>query len=728
MLLLPEAGRSNSYTNKVMKLKVKLIRQFAYLISAFVVITIAVSAIVTYFAQTNMYRELCRDRVMSVGEFLSDLMLDDPDDFLAYRDYYLNHYEELRIPVDFNDCNPARRVFYREFEKVYPDRSFKTDIMPQDMPEDLQHLYYTYLHEHWILIFEQARTSFDLPYTYFLIPDDDTHYTMYMIDGERTEDPEHPGYLYMGDSYYEDPDEHRLMWDSWHNAKRYDEVYEWNNDWGNTYSYYTPLVVKGKCLGLVVTEIDVKNINNMIVKSTWTLVAQLGIILIILTAGLLFFINRKHIRRIYHLSAQINDFSTSRAYDTVDSIRSYPYGSDEIRDLAENTANMIKELQIHEEKIAAAAQFKSDFLANMSHEIRTPMNAVVGLSELLTKQGLDDKSREYAEQIHTSADTMLVIINDILDFSRIEDGRVDIMPVDYDIRKMIDDIVSIATMGLGDKPVKIISESAEDLPKYLSGDRDRISQVLINIISNAVKFTERGSVAIKTKSIPRGENEIDLIISVSDTGIGIKQEDYEKIFESFRQLDSDRNRKAEGTGLGLAISQRLVRLMGGSIEVESEYGEGSVFTITIPQKIAAATASEKDGAVLKTKVGFSAPDAKVLVVDDNSVNLFIAKSLLGLYQIKAVCVPSGADALKAVASHDFDLILMDYMMPEMDGIETMKRIREQFPTYEKVPIIAFTANAVADAREHLLESGMDDFISKPVKNTELEALLKKWLG
>ena len=275
----------------------------------------------------------------------------------------------------------------------------------------------------------------------------------------------------------------------------------------------------------------------------------------------------------------------------MDAIRAYPYGKDEIHELAENTADMIHELQIHEGQIAQAAQFKSDFLANMSHEIRTPMNAVVGLSDLLQRQDLDEKSREYADQIHTSANTMLVIINDILDFTRIEAGTIDIIPSDYNVKRMMEDIVGITSIGIKDKPVEMRLNYSPGIPPVLYGDSSRIRQILINVISNAVKFTEKGSIRINVDSKPVDDNKVDLKIRVADTRIGIMKKDYEKIFDSFSQVDSKRNRKAEGTGLGLAITQRLVQLMGGTIEVESEYGVGSVFKISIPQEIASNDSS-----------------------------------------------------------------------------------------------------------------------------------------
>ncbi len=713
-----------------MKHRIKLIRQFAYLISAFVVTTIAVCAVVTYLYQMSQYRTVCRDRIMEVGDYLSGLILEDPDDFLAYRDYYMSHYEELRIPCDFNEYNTARREFNHAFSEAYPGQTFKADVKPSDLNDELQRLYYTYRHEYWLLTFEQARASFNLPYTYFLVPDESTYYTTYMIDGERTEDKDHPGYLYMGDSYYEEPESHTLLWNTYFNGQKYDEVYEWDNKWGNTYSYYTPLVINDKCIGLVVTEIDVADVNRMILTNTMYLVLRLAAFLIILTFLLLFFINRYHIRRINHLSEQINDFSSTRAYDTVDSIREYPYGNDEIKMLADNTADMIKELQIHEGKVAQAAQFKSDFLANMSHEIRTPMNAIVALSDLTVREEDAEKKEGYISQIHSSANAMLVIINDILDFSRIESGTMEITPAAYDVRKMVNDVVNSTAMGLKDKPVTMRLDIAPDIPQNLIGDSARIRQIITNVISNAVKFTKEGSIRINVDHEKTDGDDIVLKFRVADTGIGIMKQDYEMIFESFSQVDSRRNREVEGTGLGLAITQRLVRLMGGEIEVESEYGVGSVFKIRIPQKVSGlitTAATTEDHIAPASDKALSLPDAKILVVDDNSVNLFVAKSLLGLYDIKPTCVSSGEQAIEAAGRMRYDMILMDYMMPQMDGIEAMKLIREKFPDYKDIPIIAFTANAVEEARDVLLKEGMDDFIAKPVKAEDLKALLLKWI-
>ncbi len=703
----------------------KLIRQYAYAVSVFVIVTIVIAAVVTYFAQMDQYRKLCRDRIVAVGDHLVEMIMEDPDDFVDYMDYYKAHYQDLRIPCDFSQWRTARDAFFKAFAEEYPGKTFGTDIRRDEMSDDLQNLFYTFRHEYYLLMFEQVRKSYGLPYSYFLLCDDETKYTTYMIDGERTEDKDHPGYLYMGDSYYEEPSEHTLLWNTYHNGIRYDEVFEWDNEWGNTYSCYTPLVIDGQCLGLVVTEINVSDVNSMILKSTGLLVLQLAGLLIILSVILLTFINTRHIKRIDHLSDQINEFSSTRAYDTVEAIRSYPYGNDEIKMLADNTADMIRDLQIHEGKVAQAAQFKSDFLANMSHEIRTPMNAIVGLSELAIDEEDPDRKKQYVSQINSSANTMLVIINDILDFTKLEAGNVEIVPGDYDVKKTISEVVNVTAMGLGDKPVKMSLNMPPTMPKYLRGDSARIRQILGNVVSNAVKFTKEGSVTINVDCESVDENNVNLKIRVADTGIGIMQQDYEMIFESFSQVDSKRNREVEGTGLGLAITQRLIRLMNGTIDVESEYGVGSVFRISIPQQISA----EGQEVSLATGEGkkLHAPSVRILVVDDNSVNLFVAKSLLELYGIRPTCVTGGEQAIQAAGKEKFDLILMDYMMPKMDGIEAANRIREENPDYRSIPIIAFTANAVEEARELLMKEGMDDFLAKPLKSADLESILIKWL-
>ena len=349
----------------------------------------------------------------------------------------------------------------------------------------------------------------------------------------------------------------------------------------------------------------------------------------------------------------------------------------------------------------------------------------MGLSELAAKEEDHGKEKEYIEQIGSSANAMLVIINDILDFTKIETGSVEIIPVDYDFKQMIKEVVNVASMGLDEKPVKMSLNMPPNSPQYLRGDSARIRQVLSNVISNAVKFTKEGSITINVDFEPVEDDKINLKIRVADTGIGIMKQDYEMIFESFSQVNSKRNREVEGTGLGLAITQRLIRLMNGTIDVDSEYGVGSVFKICIPQELSKTPPKSED--VIPNAKTLMAPEARILVVDDNSVNLFVAKSLLERFDIKTTCVTSGEKAIVAAGNAKFDLILMDYMMPVMDGIEATKKIREEFPDYIDIPVIAFTANAVEESRQLLLKEGMDDFLAKPVKSADLETILRKWL-
>ncbi len=497
-------------------------------------------------------------------------------------------------------------------------------------------------------------------------------------------------------------------------------------------------------------------------------------------------------------------------------------------------------------EIEQAANMKSDFLANMSHEIRTPMNAVIGMAEMALREDLPPTARDYIYQIKASGNALLTIINDILDFSKIESGKMDISVVEYEPLTLINEVAGILLTRLKEKDVELILSVDPSLPSKLLGDDIRIKQVLLNIANNAVKFTQAGKVQISVSFTPLFGVGINMTISVSDTGIGIKENDMNMLFRSFQQLDSKRNRNIEGTGLGLAISKQLMTLMNGDVTVESEYGKGSTFSFWLPQRIIDNEPSirvnspdtvhvvhyidntyiteqlcddcstlgvsytkytslneleyicntdkkiflfveeslfdtfpsdvlikydnlkiivltEYEGTAdytryniitmkkplyaytlslilneeelnlagddaVYTDIDFTAPTANVLIVDDNSVNLTVAKGLLEPLAMNVETALSGKEAIDMISVKHYDIVFMDHMMPDLDGVETTHIIRRFHPEYNDVPIIALTANAVEGTKEMFLQEGMNDFIAKPIEIRTLISKVKHWLS
>ncbi len=387
--------------------------------------------------------------------------------------------------------------------------------------------------------------------------------------------------------------------------------------------------------------------------------------------------------------------------------------------------------QIKEAKEEAeyANHAKSRFLANMSHEIRTPINAVLGLDEMILRESTEKEIRGYAHDIYTSANTLLSLINDILDSSKIESGKMEIVPVEYELITLVKDLVNMISQRARTKDLKLIVNLDENLPSKLFGDDVRIRQVVTNILTNAVKYTPQGSVTFSVSGRREEEEEI-LTFLVEDTGIGIKEEDLPKLFEEYQRIEEGRNRNIEGTGLGMNITLQLLALMGSHLEVSSVYGEGSKFWFDLRQKIVDdAPVGNFEESMNSPEErysyegGFEAPDAKILVVDDNEMNLKVFKSLLKITKIKVTTATGGRQAIDLASKEKFDIIFTDHMMPDMDGIETLQHLRE-LDTCKGVPIYVLTANAVTGAREQYMEAGFDGFVSKPIVSDKLEQVIK----
>lgn len=401
---------------------------------------------------------------------------------------------------------------------------------------------------------------------------------------------------------------------------------------------------------------------------------------------------------------------------------------------AEEKVRESNELREAKNLAEQANRAKSDFLANMSHEIRTPINAIMGMNEMVLRESKDQTIRDYAVNIQSASKTLLSLINDILDFSKIEAGKMEIIPVTYDTALFLNDVINMIDIKAKQKQLDFRVDIDNSLPAMLYGDEVRNRQVIVNLLNNAVKYTKQGYIKLSVSAI-READGVTLRMQVSDSGIGIKEEDLNKLFEGFQRLDLEKNRNIEGTGLGLAITHKLVEQMNGRMDVSSIYGQGSVFTVYLPQKIRdekpVGDFRQHLEAVAKNqteyKESFIAPDVKVLVVDDNEMNLAVVKALLKKTQVKVTVCMSGKDCLEIAAKESFDIILLDHMMPEMDGIETLHRLKTGENKCSGVPVIALTANAIVGAKAEYINAGFSDYLSKPIEGASLEKMLFRYI-
>ena len=475
----------------------------------------------------------------------------------------------------------------------------------------------------------------------------------------------------------------------------YAEVYAQNSEIGILKDY------DGKYKACISEHDDFSNFTIMVVKDWWVIYGKIVFykLAFLLLFGFCIFAVRHLIRRLLVWQQAVN-------------VR--------LRDAADEAVQ--------------ATQAKSKFLAQMSHEIRTPINAVLGMNEMILRESENEDICEYAENIQGAGKTLLALINSILDFSKIEDGKMEIVPVRYNTSELINDLINMISDKAEKKNLMLELQIDEKLPRSLYGDDVRIRQIIINLLTNAVKYTREGKVTLvmQRQEVTDGSEDIVLHVEVIDTGIGIRQEDMGKLFESFQRLDEEKNHNVEGTGLGISIVQSLLKMMGSFLQVESEYGKGSRFYFDLKQKIVdgvpiGSNVIQREKAKKEEKGYLYAPDAEVLIVDDNQMNLKVAAGLLKRSSIKVDTASSGMECIRMVEKKPYDTILMDHMMPEMDGIETMKALRKSKLLPVNTKIIVMTANAIAGVKEQYLAEGFDNYLSKPIIVDELEKTLAEYL-
>ncbi len=505
------------------------------------------------------------------------------------------------------------------------------------------------------------------------------------------------------------------------------------DEWGTFYSSYSPIIdSRGNVTGIVGVDFSVDWFEGQLNKQTNEMVVSYLVVLFITLAftGFLCFIWIRSITEPLGYMTEVakhygeGDFSEKIETD----------GTDEIGVLSRTLQTMAGSLQEQVERAEAANQAKSTFLANMSHEIRTPINAVLGMNEMILRESTDNTILYYAQNIKSAGRSLLNLINDLLDFSKIEAGKTEIIPVDYNLSGLLHELLVLMQSRAYDKGLTLNIDFDPEIPNRLYGDEGRIRQIITNLLTNAIKYTKEGVITFSVgyKKNPADPSTIILDVAVKDTGMGIRDEDMERLFAKFERLDQKKNRNIEGTGLGLSITKSLLELMDSSLQVESEYGEGSVFFFELKQKVVdwepmGDYRTFQEGANLdaaNTSLEFIAPSARILTVDDNSMNLVVLTNLLKHTKVQVDTATSGDEGLALTNEHKYDLIFLDHMMPEKDGIETLKELRadKNNPNLE-TPVVCLTANAISGAKEEYLSEGFDDYLSKPIDMV----LLKKCL-